>query len=550
MPTSAATDPGSGPPPGGAARGGARSAAETAASELVDYQELRLHDTEALGSAFEPRFATVALTQDLVGSVLPGDRAVVVGVVRSRWRPPVAGRQIEMQLVIEASSVRRLSSEELQRPPDAAAGFEGFWAAHRQDEFEGRQRLVEAAAPGISGAEAAKLALLLAVVGGAPAAPSTRGEGCPAACPADGARWERFLREGAPEEGWAATPGAGGRLSSHVLLMGDPSTGKTQLLEAARRLCPGAVRVSAAGASRAGLTCAVVRDGPVPALEPGALVLADGGLCCIDDLTLLEKEELAALHEAMEQQTISVASRGLVCQLRARCSVVAAQGWPARGAQVSSLPAPLLSRFDLVLALRAGAPGEQDDMVADAILDADGTSGGRGRRASRGAPLDEHSLRDVLASARAWQLAPAAEPQAEELLVRYYSLLRQRSERATCGEPTTARALEGLLRLSRAHAKLLRHPCVQVEDAVAAVFLHQLAARSRAAPGAEHVLSPELLGPGSPAHLRTLGLSADLGCRADYEAAEGAVLWALGMRRARRAAEAPPPRAAPTPPRE
>lgn len=160
------------------------------------------------------------------------------------------------------------------------------------------------------------------------------------------------------------------RGSIHLLLIGEPSTAKSALLRASCRLAGRAIFTAATGSTAAGLTAAAVRDTSGWALEAGALVLADGGVCAIDEFTSLRGADRAAVHEAMEQQTVSLAKAGLVTRLNCRCAVIAASSLPADAEHSPNLlPTPLLSRFDLVWRLLDPVGCEAwDSAVADHVL--------------------------------------------------------------------------------------------------------------------------------------------------------------------------------------
>ena len=192
-----------------------------------------------------------------------------------------------------------------------------------------------------------------------------------------------------------------------MLLVGDPGMGKSQFLRYAARAAPRAVLTTGTGSTAAGLTAAAVRsesdagggsssrgDESRWTLEAGALVLADGGACCVDEFDTIAPGERAAIHEAMEQQTLSVAKAGIVATLRARCAVLAAtnpRGFafdPQRSlAENTGLAPPLLSRFDCVLVLRDERDPERDERAATHML-----ASHRGVRATGAA--EPHILQD------------------------------------------------------------------------------------------------------------------------------------------------------------
>src|SRR5699024_3023811 len=147
----------------------------------------------------------------------------------------------------------------------------------------------------------------------------------------------------------------------NVCIVGDPGTGKSQLLKYVSKFADRAVYVSGKSSSAAGLTASVHRDtdtGGEMVVEAGALILADGGVCCIDEFNMMDSKDQSALHEAMEQQTISICKAGIRATMNARASVLASCS-PAHGRYDESkslrenltLSATLLSRFDLIFVL-------------------------------------------------------------------------------------------------------------------------------------------------------------------------------------------------------
>ena len=293
----------------------------------------------------------------------------------------------------------------------------------------------------------------------------------------------------------------------HVLLVGDPGVGKSQLLGAVAAASPRGIYVSGPGATSVGLTASVGRDPATggPCLEAGACALASGGTVCVDELDKLPKVQHGALLEVMEQGTVSVAKAGVTASMDARCSVVAAAN-PAGGrynpantlAENLRLSAALLSRFSLVFLLVDQHDAQHDaDMAASVVATHQGTAAGPPTRRPRlhgpaqqpgqtaplrsrlGARPDDEPvpmplLRKYIEYARAYA-RPLMTAEAEAVIVEFYLTLRSRCARVPGSLPVTVRTLEALVCLSEARARCDLREAVSAQDAADVVELMRLA---------------------------------------------------------------------------
>lgn len=245
----------------------------------------------------------------------------------------------------------------------------------------------------------------------------------------------------------------------HILLIGDPAIAKSQLINYVVSLSPRGVSASGKSTTTAGLTASAVQDTSFGdgrwTLEAGAMVLADGGICAIDEFDKMDEKERGALHEAMEQQYISVAKAGIVTRLFCRCAVLGAAN-PKLGRfdpfvpinEQITMPPSLLSRFDLIFILSDTVDEDRDKKLALHVIS---THKCFQQNSKNGITcLEPEFIRKYIAYAK--NITPVLTPEAEKSLIDYYMNIRKLSSQSK-PVPITVRQLEALVRLSEASAK-------------------------------------------------------------------------------------------------
>ncbi|MGC9210025.1 MAG: minichromosome maintenance protein MCM [Acidilobus sp.] len=409
-------------------------------SIYIDWQELTLQERpEDVPGGQMPRSIAVELTEDLVDIARPGDLVTVVGIVEPS---PVGSEKTPLfELRIKANSIR-VSEKVLEEVAITREDEEKILELAKDPWI--RERIIASIAPSIYGHWDLKEAIALQLFGGV----------------------QKVMPDGTRVRG-----------DIHVLFIGDPGVAKSQLLQSASRIAPRSVFTSGKGSTAAGLTAAVLKDPKTSEyfLEAGALVLADGGLAVIDEFDKMRPEDRVSIHEAMEQQTVSISKAGIVARLNARAAVLAA-GNPKYGlydpqrpfVDNVNLPPTVLSRFDLIFVVRDLISKEHDERLAQYILDVHSD-------VSKFAPeIDPQLLKKYIIYAKRYH-RPRLSDEAKEIIKDFFVAMRSTAlkygSEGQIPVPVTARQLEALVRLSEAHARMKLKDVVEAEDAEEAIRL-------------------------------------------------------------------------------
>ncbi|XP_032442655.1 DNA replication licensing factor MCM5 [Xiphophorus hellerii] len=435
----------------------------------VDFQTLRLQESpDAVPHGEMPRHMQLYCDRYLCDRVVPGNRVTIMGIysIKKVAAAKKAGREKGVGVGIRSSYLRVVGIQ--MDTEGAGRGATGSVSPQEEEQLRSLAAspgiygsLASSMAPSIYGSDDLKKAITCLLFGGS----------------------RKRLPDGLTRRG-----------DINLLMLGDPGTAKSQLLKFVERCAPIGVYTSGKGSSAAGLTASVLRDPATRGfiMEGGAMVLADGGVVCIDEFDKMREDDRVAIHEAMEQQTISIAKAGITTTLNSRCSVLAAANsvfgrWDdTKGEDNIDFMPTILSRFDMIFIIKDQHDQQRDMTLARHVMNVHLSAQTQTEGVEGEIPLA--TFKKYIAYART-KCGPRLSAAAAEKLKNRYVVMRsgardhERESNKRPSIPITVRQLEAIVRIAESLAKMKLQAVAGEEEVDEALRLFQVSTLDAALSG-------------------------------------------------------------------